>query len=446
MGIVKLHEQEHMAIRKKIMKFFDEIEVFVWLPAEMPTEDQEIIFPIGHIEGIHDLLISLNKENQKAILATYKTTDILAIMCNSACSKLSYDNLIEKIADDEKNSERFVSSGFLSQLLSEAELNGLTNLILDKIINPETLYSLILLPHVDITDNIKINNTFSLIKATQDIIDNFLTDDPVTKEEAFLLKEKKTYLLIKQQGYPEGIFEKPLALVLLESKLKVLLSLCLVQEIFERPTNNPFFLQEPQRQKIGDIECIGVFKRLEQYEYDDNGYEIGPIEVNNDIFDHDEFGEYKSGKYKYYYSSNLSLRSENMYLINSLTMSRSAMEPLHKLKAVEGNTEKVAKSEELKSPIDFLKDKFEKQIKNILDSDDKYGEAIKTAAEWYFEALCTENETFKFIQYTIALESILGDPDKQDRVKDRLSDRCAYLLGDNQKEKGRNCKRFWRNL
>jgi hypothetical protein len=440
MGIIELHNQERTSIVKRIMKFFDEIEVFLWLPIDKEKKDENIVFPIGRPERIHDLLKSLNGENQKAILTTYKTTDILAIMCNSASSKLSYDNLIEKIANYEKNSEKFVSSGFLTQLLLESELNELANLILDRIINPETFYSLLLLPHVDITDNIKINNTFSLIKAAPDIIDNFLSDAPVTKEEAFPLEEMKTYLLMKQQGYPEGI-EKPLALVQLESKLKVLLGLCLVQEIFEKPTNKPFFLQEPQQ--VADIEFIGIFKRFVQYEYDDEGYEIGPIEVNEDIFDHDEFGEYKSGKYKFYHLNNLRLRSENMYLINSLTMSRSATEPLHKLKMVKGgNTEKLAKSEKLKPPIEFLKEKIEKQIKNVLDSDDEYGEPIKTAAEWYFEALCTENETFKFIQYTIAIESLLGDPEKRDRVTERLSDRCAYLLGVNQEEREEIKKSF----
>jgi hypothetical protein len=417
------------------MKFFDEIEIYLWLPAEKQKKDQKIVFPIGRPERIHDLLKSLNKENREAILATYKTTDILAIICNSASSKLSYDNLIEKIADYEENSERFVSSGLLSQLLPEPELNELVNLILDKIINPETFYSLILLPHVDINDNIKINNTLSLIKATPGITDNFLTDDPVTKEETFPLVEQKTYLLIKHQGYPEGLFKKPLALDHLESKLKVLLGLCLAQEIFEKSSDKIFYWQEKQ-QVEENTEFIGIFERLLQYEYDDDGNEIGPIEVNEDIFDQDEFGEYKSGKYKFCYLTNLSLRAENVYLINSLTISRSATEPVHKLKMVKGgNAEKLAKSEELKPPIEFLKEKFDKKIKSVLDSDDEYGEAIKTASEWYFEALCTENETFKFIQYTIAIESLLGDPQKQDRITERLSDRCAYLLGDNQKER-----------
>jgi hypothetical protein len=117
-------------------------------------------------------------------------------------------------------------------------------------------------------------------------------------------------------------------------------------------------------------------------------------------------------------------------------ISRLATEPVHRLKMIKGgNIEKIAKSEELKLPIECLKEHFHKKIRNVLDLDDKYGEAIKTAAEWYFEALCNENETFKFIQYTIAIESLLGDPEKQDRITERLSDRCAYLLGDNQKER-----------
>jgi len=74
-----------------------------------------------------------------------------------------------------------------------------------------------------------------------------------------------------------------------------------------------------------------------------------------------------------------------------------------------------------------------------------YLTAIKTASEWYFNALCNGNETFKFIQYTIAIESLLGDPKKQDRVTERLSDRCAYLLGNNQNER-ETIKKFFEKI
>ncbi len=104
-GIIELHKQERTSIIKRIRKFFDEIEVFLWLPAEKQNKDQKIVFPIGRPKRIPDLLKSLNKENREAILATYKTTDIVTIIMNSAGPKvISYDNLIEKMADYEENS------------------------------------------------------------------------------------------------------------------------------------------------------------------------------------------------------------------------------------------------------------------------------------------------------------------------------------------------------
>ena len=110
------------------------------------------------------------------------------------------------------------------------------------------------------------------------------------------------------------------------------------------------------------------------------------------------------------------------------------MESLHNLKVVGGGAQRLAKSEESKSPTDILKEKFD-ALKDILDSDDEYAEAIKTASQWYFEGLCTENETFKFVKYVIAIESLLGDPKEEGRITERLSDRCAYLLADNPKER-----------
>ena len=77
--------------------------------------------------------------------------------------------------------------------------------------------------------------------------------------------------------------------------------------------------------------------------------------------------------------------------------------------------------------------KFSRPLVKVLGADDPFAERIRTASEWYFESLCADNETFKLIQMTTAIEALLGEGKEQ--VTERLADRCSFLLAKNQKER-----------
>lgn len=59
---------------------------------------------------------------------------------------------------------------------------------------------------------------------------------------------------------------------------------------------------------------------------------------------------------------------------------------------------------------------------------------ILAALEWAFDANNYENHTLAFIIGCIGVEALIGD-DKREQVTERLSDRCAYLLGSTSEER-----------
>ncbi len=62
-------------------------------------------------------------------------------------------------------------------------------------------------------------------------------------------------------------------------------------------------------------------------------------------------------------------------------------------------------------------------------------ERVRTALLWFFEGLKNNYKTLSFIQFSTAIEALLGEPsEKQDVVK-RLSDRCAFLTAEDSLER-----------
>jgi hypothetical protein len=81
--------------------------------------------------------------------------------------------------------------------------------------------------------------------------------------------------------------------------------------------------------------------------------------------------------------------------------------------------------------------------KLLSSTDDEAAEHIWAAIDWFYEALLTENETFRFIQTAIGLEAILSDPgDPEDRITFRFADRCAFSLAQNRRDRGSVRERF----
>ncbi len=72
----------------------------------------------------------------------------------------------------------------------------------------------------------------------------------------------------------------------------------------------------------------------------------------------------------------------------------------------------------------------------LMGHDSKEASRIKAAIDWYVQSDVTEDDTMSFVQVCMGLESIFGDDDYEGGLTTILSDRCAYLIGKNIKERG----------
>jgi len=79
---------------------------------------------------------------------------------------------------------------------------------------------------------------------------------------------------------------------------------------------------------------------------------------------------------------------------------------------------------------------FQNRLRPVLEAThDK--NAIRRAAQWYFDSQCGSNQLLQFVQATVALEILLGDKASSDVVgiAELLANRCAYLLAESHAER-----------
>ncbi|HEA3677126.1 TPA: hypothetical protein RVT83_001829 [Escherichia coli] len=67
---------------------------------------------------------------------------------------------------------------------------------------------------------------------------------------------------------------------------------------------------------------------------------------------------------------------------------------------------------------------------------------IKSAIDWLVNSIINEDKTMAFVQACMGLESIFGDDDYEGGLTTILSDRCAYLIGKNIKDRAEIKKTF----
>ncbi|HEI3430818.1 TPA: hypothetical protein SI346_001216, partial [Escherichia coli] len=65
----------------------------------------------------------------------------------------------------------------------------------------------------------------------------------------------------------------------------------------------------------------------------------------------------------------------------------------------------------------------------------KESSRVRAAIDWLVQSEITDDETMAFIQICMGLESIFGDDDYEGGLTTILSDRCAYLIGRNIKDR-----------
>ncbi|EHH1325575.1 hypothetical protein J7G91_000584 [Salmonella enterica] len=98
---------------------------------------------------------------------------------------------------------------------------------------------------------------------------------------------------------------------------------------------------------------------------------------------------------------------------------------------------------EIKVNADMDNEELEYQTKHCFNTanilmahDSKEASRIKSAIDWYVQSDVTDDDTMSFVQVCMGLESIFGDDDYEGGLTTILSDRCAYLIGKNIKDRG----------
>ena len=84
------------------------------------------------------------------------------------------------------------------------------------------------------------------------------------------------------------------------------------------------------------------------------------------------------------------------------------------------------------------------EFKNKVEQYVSEAEKIILASQWLFDSYCGNNELLSFVQTTVVLEILLGDKTSSDAVglQRLLSNRCAYLIGDGQKQREELLEQF----
>jgi hypothetical protein len=385
MKLIKVKNSEWDAIKKKILDSLKRVELNILLH----TGEIQGVLPLveGYRAVIEDILNSFDSKNKEKVLRYFRKGDISGMITEESHLDLgekAYKDLQERISSDNASKTGIVSCGSLADFLPLSKLEVIAQNILDALVNMREYTAFLLLPNIDISsDFLEINQTFSLIRVTEDLLDNY----PLPKEwEDFSWEKNKIYLSVKEPGFVGGL-EPSLTVYSLLNKLKIFIGLALIQSIFKaKETSWGYFSVAKQATPIN----LGIF---------------GP-------FDEDGFFFPFKRPHK--------LSESFTNLIGDLVLTDEATKPSHDL-------------QRLGSAQEYLEDKFTIGLKGILQAEDSFAERIKTASEWYFESLCTENDTFKIIQMTTAIEALLGEGKEQ--VTERLADRCSFLLGESQQER-----------
>ena len=75
--------------------------------------------------------------------------------------------------------------------------------------------------------------------------------------------------------------------------------------------------------------------------------------------------------------------------------------------------------------------------------DSKDAENVRLAGQWYFDGLCSDHYSQKFVQFTSVLEILLGGGEEEGMVLTTLmANRCAYLIGYDHDKRREIASRF----
>lgn len=85
---------------------------------------------------------------------------------------------------------------------------------------------------------------------------------------------------------------------------------------------------------------------------------------------------------------------------------------------------------------------FLETIRILTDCGGEFGKRLRSASEWHFDSLASEQPSMRLLQITIGLESIYGDETGNAGLTETLSDRCSYSIANTIEERASIKKEF----
>ncbi len=404
----------------------------------------KIIFPLFPISLTDEIYGLITKKYQK-IADIYGQKEIYEMILSKTRMHLNsnaFSNLFEGHVIEKGLSE----IGKMKDLVEESKFaeitDNITYDIIREIVEPGYSYSLIQLPNVELYENIGISDDLILASDTKcaDVLgheDFFRIAKNIGENISFSLENKKTYLLIKQCGRNWFFVddEEPLVYKNLKRQLKIFIGLSLIKGIFII-TN----IARTERKAKIDLP-IGIFLAGEWFEgipqeEEDPIYEDHPeFDEIRDIFANGDDLRHFCFQKRFFLNDEIKLPETTVKLIDSLAISDRISKPI-----IDRNEGKIIKLplpniENTSTPEAKLRTEFGK-LETIFDSNEVYAERIKASSLWYLEGCCADNDTVEFINYTIAIEALLGGANKKDLpLTEVLSNKCGFWLGKSLEEK-----------
>ena len=426
-------------------------------------ENVEGIFPFFEY-SLTDKIVRLLDQKLNAVSAIYNQKDIYFMIVAKAAVVLDYKEVHTSMAAKTGESKAF-NIGKLVELIKESKLNDIANSVIKELEYPSKTYVLVKLPNIGLSSNIKIANGFFLISDTE-----YLVRFGVDNNFNFQLESDKNYLLMEETGVPWNLnISKSLLYKNILLKLKTFLGLLLITDTV---TTTRTFVNTAKNKGRTSVP-IGIFSASPGIWSEDVSYEgASEEEVESGSYDpisedHPDFEALKNSYSKgdafrefpfqkaFRIEGEINLSQVYTDFINSLSISEYATKPSFSL-IMEEIEKPLPQFEGFRTPTEHLEEHL-KKIRILLSSRDDYAKRIKSASLWYLEGHCAEDDTFKFIAYTISIECLLGhirgegkkgkegdnkEPPKEPPLTKTLSDRCGFTLGKSLKEKEEIAKEF----
>ena len=318
-----------------------------------------------------------------------------------------------------------------TNIINEKGLDYVIRNISDDIIfeleNPSISYAFIKLQGVEIKKDIKIADNLFLIRN----IEQHCVVHGKSK-----LENEYTYMLIIHKGIllPSKNYRESLVYRKIIVTLKTFLGLSLVTDLLKiskeselgsqgsPPNNTPvmLFYQHLRSSISRSIWNYMLPEEIIQWVLENQP-------SSEELFKNKEMSSPLTPLYEF------TLSNEYARLLNSLFLSNK---PNLQHFLIEGKSRKpLPKFKKQETTWNFFTKRLQ-VISKIFNSTDKYIERIKAASLWYLEGYCNENDSLKFVNYCIAIESLLGSADaKEVPLTETLSNRYGFWLGKTIKEK-----------